>query len=102
MKRYKYILLLLLGYWSCVSCEDNLDQNSITNKNVDNYYETEQELESAVDAAYSVLQRASLYGLYLPAFGDVLSDNCTEEVANNDGGIFGQLDFFYDYSEQWG
>ncbi|WP_297814913.1 RagB/SusD family nutrient uptake outer membrane protein [uncultured Polaribacter sp.] len=94
MKRYKYILLLLLGYWSCVSCEDNLDQNSITNKNVDNYYETEQELESAVDAAYSVLQRASLYGLYLPAFGDVLSDNCTEEVANNDGGIFGQLDFF--------
>ena len=87
-----FIALLLSGFF--VSCEDQLEQYPITERVADNFYSNETEIESAVLGVYATLQYKSLYGLYLPAIGEVPSDNSWEEVPANDNGMYGQLDEF--------
>jgi hypothetical protein len=77
-----------------VSCEDDLYLEPITKKVSTNFYKTEAEIEQAVNAVYASLQKRGLYELYLPAIGEIPSDNTFDEVPANDGGIYGQLDEF--------
>ena len=87
------VVLCLVGLviWSC---ENDLFQEPITEKSVGNFYSNEGEIESAVNGVYSTLQFTGLYNLYLPAVGEIPSDNTFDEVPANDGGRYGQLDEF--------
>tara|TARA_R110002050_G_scaffold4573_3_gene22163 strand:+ start:7098 stop:8510 length:1413 start_codon:yes stop_codon:yes gene_type:complete len=88
-KTYLYILLVLVS-----SCHDELDQNPITSKVANNSFATESDIENAVNGVYAALQNDGLYGLYIPAIGEISSDNTFDEVPTNDGGIYGELDEF--------
>ena len=63
-------------------------------KTLQRFLSTQTEVEEYVNAVYASLQTQSLYGLYLPAIGEVSSDNAYEEVPGNDGSIYYQLDVF--------
>lgn len=91
MKRCFYLSLLLI---SLAACQGDLLQAPQTEKSVDNFFSTEVEIESAIDGVYATLQFTGLYNLYLPAIGEIPSDNTFDEVPANDGGRYGQLDEF--------
>ncbi|MFD2584238.1 RagB/SusD family nutrient uptake outer membrane protein [Pedobacter vanadiisoli] len=76
------------------SCTKELNQQPITSKSLANFLTTETEVEEYVNAVYGTLQLNGLYGLYLPAIGEIPSDNTFDEVPANDGGMYGQLDQF--------
>lgn len=88
----KYIFIVVAVLF--LSCEDELIQSPITERESKNFYSSEDEIESAIYGVYAALQHRDLYGLYIPAIGEVSSDNTFEEVPANDGGVFGQLDEF--------
>jgi tetratricopeptide (TPR) repeat protein len=89
---FKYILILLIV--TLGACENELYQDPITERVSSSFYSNESEIESAVRGVYAALQSRDLYGLYIPAIGEISSDNTFEEVPANDGGVFGQLDEF--------
>jgi starch-binding outer membrane protein, SusD/RagB family len=93
----KIILKFLAFFFTViqiVSCDEQLEQKPITENESSKFYTTENELEGAVNATYSVLQFNGLYGLYIPAIGEIPSDNTFVEVPANDNGAFGELDEF--------
>ena len=94
MKKFNLYTFLVIFFVFLVSCEDELYQDPITDKSVDNFFKTEMEIEEAVNGVYAKLQAGSLYGLYLPIIGEIPSDNTFDEVPANDGGNYGQLDEF--------
>ena len=91
MKKFIFYLftVLLLG-----SCTEQLNQIPLTNKELSIFLRTEIEVEEYVNATYAALQANGLYGLYLPAMGEIPSDNSFDEVPANDGAIYGDLDEF--------
>ncbi len=93
MKKF-LILIYLISVINFISCEDELYQEPVTSKVSSNFYSTEEEIEEAVNAVYSSLRKKGLYNLYLPALGEISSDNTFDEVPANDDGIYGQLDEF--------
>lgn len=76
------------------SCTKELNQQPITSKSLGNFLTTETEVEEYINSVYGTLQLNGLYGLYLPAIGEIPSDNTFDEVPANDGGMYGQLDQF--------
>lgn len=90
---FKTLFLVFIAF-QVVSCEEELDQTPITENESSKFYKTESQLEGAVNATYAVLQFNGLYGLYIPALGEIPSDNTYVEVPANDGGAFGELDEF--------
>ncbi|MCI4668259.1 MAG: RagB/SusD family nutrient uptake outer membrane protein [Bacteroidia bacterium] len=91
IKRITYGLLIGL---SLISCEGDLFQDPLTAKSINNFFSNEGEIESAINGVYATLQSTGLYNLYLPAIGEIPSDNTFDEVPANDGGRYGQLDEF--------
>lgn len=87
-------LALLWGLLAVTSCEKNLYQEPTTAKVLGNFLRTEGEVEEYVNATYGSLHANGLYGLYLPAFAEIPSDNTYDEVPSNDNGDYGQLDQF--------
>ncbi len=94
MKKIHLILPLLSSTLLFSACEDKLFQEPQTSKVLNNFLRNETEAEEYVNAVYANLQSNGLYGLYLPAFGEIQSDNTYDEVPANDNGIYGQLDQF--------
>lgn len=84
----------LLCLLAVASCTKELNQQPITSKSLGNFLNTETEVEEYINAVYGTLQSNGLYGLYLPAIGEIPSDNTFDEVPANDGGMYGQLDQF--------
>ena len=84
----------LLCLLALASCTKELNQQPITSKSLGNFLNTETEVEEYINAVYGTLQSNGLYGLYLPAIGEIPSDNTFDEVPANDGGMYGQLDQF--------
>lgn len=76
------------------ACTKELFQEPTTEKNAGSFPGNEIEAEEYVNAAYGNLQETGLYGLYLPALGEIPSDNTYDEVPANDDGVYGQLDQF--------
>lgn len=76
------------------ACHNDLNQLPTTSKNLETFLSNEKETEEYVNAVYGKLQANGLYGLYLPAIGEIPSDNTYDEVPANDNGVFGELDFF--------
>jgi hypothetical protein len=90
-----FLLTTLLGSTLLTSsCEDKLFQEPQTSKVLNNFLRSETEAEEYVNAVYANLQANGLYGLFLPAFTEIQSDNTYDEVPANDDGIYGQLDQF--------
>ncbi|PRY21928.1 putative outer membrane starch-binding protein [Spirosoma oryzae] len=94
MKKIQLILPLLSSMLLLSACEDNLFQEPQASKVLSNFLRNETESEEYVNAVYANLQASGLYGLYLPAAGEIQSDNTFDEVPANDDGIYGQLDQF--------
>jgi starch-binding outer membrane protein, SusD/RagB family len=97
MKNSKFLFKIsfyILVVTRLISCDNELDQTPITENESSKFYKNETELEGAVSGAYSVLQSQGLYGLYIPAMGEISSDNTFDEVPANDNGTFGELDEF--------
>ncbi len=88
------IIYALIGLLVIYACEDQLHVNPITEKEADNFYKTEAQIEEAVNGVYASLQFTGLYNLYIPVLGEIPSDNTFDEVPANDGGRYGQLDEF--------
>ena len=65
MKHIKYSAVFLILLVSLISCEDFLDTKPSDFLSPDTYYETEQELESALNGVYDVLGQSAMYGNYL-------------------------------------
>jgi hypothetical protein len=86
--------LIIVSTGLLISCEDELSQTSTTSKDLSTFLRNEAEVEEYVNAVYASLQVDGLYGLYLPALGEIPSDNSFDEVPSNDGGQYGQLDEF--------
>ncbi|MGO4875121.1 RagB/SusD family nutrient uptake outer membrane protein [Pedobacter psychrotolerans] len=84
----------LFCLFAASSCTKELNQQPLTSKSLASFLTTETEVEEYVNAVYGTLQSNGLYGLYLPAFGEIPSDNTFDEVPANDGGMYGQLDQF--------
>ncbi len=91
-KNLLYTLLfssLILG-----SCTKELNQDPLTSKDLSVFLKNETEVEEYVNAVYGNLQFTGLYGLYMPAIGEIPSDNTFDEVPANDGAVYGDLDQF--------
>lgn len=84
-----FIISLILG-----SCTKELNQDPITSKDLSVFLKNETEVEEYVNAVYANLQFSGLYGLYMPAIGEIPSDNTFDEVPANDAAIYGDLDQF--------
>lgn len=76
------------------SCNKQLEQVPATSKELGSFMKTETEVEEYVNAVYASLQVRGQYGLYIPALGEIPSDNTFDEVPANDGSSFGQPDLF--------
>ncbi|MCW0481863.1 RagB/SusD family nutrient uptake outer membrane protein [Gaoshiqia sediminis] len=80
MKKIKYILILFSAiYFGC--SEDFLDRSPISNPNEADFYQSKDDFETAILAAYN-----SLYNLYGPEslpsfFGELMSDNAYSDNA---------------------
>lgn len=92
--KIKYIMLLVLLVFAAASCKKELYQNPTTSKDLSKFLTNQNEAEEYITAVYGTLQSQGLYGLYLPAFAEIPSDNTFDQVPSNDNGNYGQLDEF--------
>jgi hypothetical protein len=83
MKRFKYLLVTLFAV-AFTGCSDFLDLSPISNANENDFYKDEDDMETAILAAYSCLY--TLYGPEsLPSYyGELMSDNVySDNTAGN-------------------
>lgn len=90
----KFIILLTAIFFMTSSCKKELYQNPSTSKDISKFFTNQTEAEEYINAVYGNLQSTGLYGLYLPAFAEIPSDNTFDQVPSNDNGNYGQLDQF--------
>lgn len=90
----KFIIILTVICFVASSCKKELYQNSVTSKDISKFFTNQTEAEEYINAVYGNLQSTGLYGLYLPAFAEIPSDNTFDQVPSNDNGNYGQLDQF--------
>lgn len=90
----KFILIIAVIGLMAASCQKELNQSPSTSKDISKFFTNQTEAEEYINAVYGNLQSTGLYGLYLPAFAEIPSDNTFDQVPSNDNGNFGQLDQF--------
>ncbi|GAB3651202.1 RagB/SusD family nutrient uptake outer membrane protein [Echinicola sediminis] len=85
------ILSFTSAMWLCTACAGELDQFPETGILADNYYTTQENVESTITAAYSELQ--ALYDYYLILWGEIPSDNAYVQAPNSNSGVSSLEDF---------
>lgn len=90
----KFIIIFIAVLFIAPSCKKEIYQDPITSKDLSKFLSNQTEVEEYVNATYGSLQFTGLYGLYLPAFAEIPSDNTFDQVPSNDNGVYGQLDQF--------
>lgn len=83
MKKIVYILLAIFIF----SCEDKLELSPVSQKNVDNFYKTENQFYQAVMGCYDGLQNGMLKASFSYMMTESRSDNAWQEVDYDDGRI---------------
>nr|MBD3622842.1 RagB/SusD family nutrient uptake outer membrane protein [Sunxiuqinia sp.] len=83
MKKIVYILLVIFIF----SCEDKLELSPVSQKNVDNFYKTENQFYQAVMGCYDGLQNGMLKASFSYMMTESRSDNAWQEVDYDDGRI---------------
>lgn len=86
-QKFTYTLALL----TCFACKDELDQFPETGILANNYYTTQDNVESTVTATYNELQ--ALYDYYMILWGEIPSDNAYIQAPNSNGGARSLEDF---------
>ncbi|PWJ58652.1 putative outer membrane starch-binding protein [Dyadobacter jejuensis] len=74
--KYKHLLLIPLmagSLWSC--SEDFTDLNPVSQRNVNGFYETAGDMNTAINAAYKVLQNSGAYNQSYWIMNEMRSDN---------------------------
>jgi hypothetical protein len=92
--KIKYFIIAAILSVTASSCKKELYQNPVTSKDLSKFLTNQAETEEYISAVYGTLQSTGLYGLYLPAFAEIPSDNSFDQVPSNDNGNYGQLDQF--------
>lgn len=87
-------LLLLLSIISFQACEDFIELTPPSSANVGDFYQSEQDIEQGVIAAYAALQSRGEYARNFLYFMEVRSDNSVVEDITKAGGEEGNLDLF--------
>jgi len=93
----KRIFTYTLAVLFCFACEDELDQFPETGILADNYYTTQENVESTVTAAYNELQ--ALYDYYMILWGEIPTDNAYMQAPNSNGGARALEDFTWTSTE---
>ena len=75
MKKYQFVILIIILIHNMGCSEDFLDLAPISSANVDNYYKTATDFENAMIGAYSSLRMSGVYRDYIQLIGDLRSDN---------------------------
>ena len=79
--KYNLIAIALLGF-SFSSCSDFLEQNPQTDLSENDFYETADDILSAVNGVYSSLQEGDIYGNWY-VFGEIPSDNTRNQLSGS-------------------
>lgn len=82
MKKFLIYILLVFVFFSC---ENKLELNPISDKNVGSFYETEDEFYQAIMGCYDGLQNAMLKQNYSYMLTESRSDNAWQQVDYDDG-----------------
>lgn len=93
----KRILTYTFALLFCFACEDELDQFPETGILADNYYTTQDNVESTVTATYNELQ--ALYDYYMILWGEIPTDNAYIQAPNSNGGARALEDFSWTSTE---
>lgn len=84
MKRFIIIFLISSVFGGCTN---ELNLNPISNKNIDDFYKTEQQFEQAIIGCYNGLRSANLKQSYSFMLTEARSDNSWQQVDYDDGAI---------------
>ena len=91
---FKIAALIFSGIF--LSCEDKLNLAPQNNLSLDNFFQSQQDLEQALVGVYDALQETGQYGLNFIYFMEVRSDNSFSRSITNSGGEFGDIELFRD------
>ena len=98
MKKIKYIVVVLVGILAINSCDNkDLELSNPNNLSPETFFQTEEQVQSAVNAAYANLQTRGLYGRHI----FFALDNMGQENKGNpqlEGNKRPFLDFSFDAS----
>lgn len=93
MTRFTFILALCL-WLSLSACQDDfLALTPISSANVDNFYKTPADFQTAITGAYSTLQTSGMYGNWY-LYTDERSDNTEQEDYAGGSQTYGDFDTF--------
>lgn len=87
----KRIFMCAVAIVICIGCDNELDQLPETQILADNYYTTEESVESTVNATYDRLQ--ALYDYYMILWGEIPADNTYVQAPNSNAGVSSLEDF---------
>lgn len=75
-KRYKFLILFVVGVLSFISCEDNLNIKQHSVSSIDSYYNTDSEAEEGITVCYTALRSLFTgFNADLPTLLNNLSDD---------------------------
>ncbi|GAB3718692.1 RagB/SusD family nutrient uptake outer membrane protein [Spirosoma flavus] len=93
MKRFSSSLLLILVLASSACQDDFLTLSPISSANVDKFYQTPADFQTAILGAYSTLQTGGMYGNWF-LFSEERSDNTEQEDYAGTTQVYGDFDTF--------
>lgn len=93
MKRFSSGLLLILALASSACQDDFLALSPISSANVDKFYQTPADFQTAILGAYSTLQTGGMYGNWF-LFSEERSDNTEQEDYAGTTQVYGDFDTF--------
>lgn len=93
MKTIKNTMIALVVALA-IACDDFIDLAPISNANVEEFFQNEEDLEQAVVAAYAALQSRGEYARNFIYFMEARSDNSIVEDITKAAGEEGNLDLF--------
>lgn len=94
MKNYRSKLIVLALGLVFFGCADRLEIAPPSNVSVDVFYQTSDDIEQAVVAAYDALQNEGQYGFNFMMYMEIRSDNASVESPTNVDGEYGDIDLF--------
>lgn len=90
MKRFRLINICFVTI-ILFSCSNKLEQVPKTDKVSQDFYQTESEIEGAVNGVYATLQFGGNYDHGIPAIGELGGEDAYDQTPANDGGYYGQI-----------
>jgi hypothetical protein len=90
----KNILIIIIAVFSFTSCSNELNLTPISTPSAADFFQTSDDIETAVNGAYGSLQQQGQFGESLFYLFEVRSDNSEESSIGGRGGIISNVDLF--------